>query len=283
MKPAFSYYGGKQKMVKNLLPLIPRHSVYVEPFAGGAALFFAKPLPNTGNSNDYREVLNDKDSRISNFYHVLKTQPDALAAACEATLHSREAHGLAKYDQGDSVERARRFFVLVCQSYGHQPGRGWRYAKLKENDGVTFNAKKNALRACGERLSQIYVEHDDAIDVIKRWDSPQTFFYCDPPYVGTNQGHYAGYTQADLDALIATLQACKGSFLLSGYNNASYPPEWKRFEFTSNAGLSGGRNGPGRGARIEVVVSRGARALPDSKVLKVLSKTAFGAFRGGEP
>lgn len=266
-------------MVKNLLPLIPRHSVYVEPFAGGASLFFAKPFPKV-STLEYREVLNDKDSRISNFYHVLKTQPDALAAACDAALHSRDAYNVAKDDVGDPVERARRFFVLVCQSYSHKPGCGWRYAKQGENDPASFNGKKQALRACGERLAQTYVEHDDAITVIKRWDSPQTFFYCDPPYVGTNQGHYAGYTQGDLDALIATLQACKGAFLLSGYANANYPPEWERFEFASSAGSAAGRNGAGKSARTEIVVGRGARALPNPKVRAVLAKPAFNVFEG---
>lgn len=269
-------------MVKNMLPLIPRHSVYVEPFAGGASLFFAKPLPKV-STLEYRECLNDKDSRISNFYRVLKNQPDALAAACDATLNAREAHNTAKNDEGDPVERARRFFVLVCQSYSHQPGCGWRYAKQGENDPASFNKKKAALRECGDRLTQAYIEHDDALAVIKRWDSPQTFFYCDPPYVGTNQGHYSGYTQSDLDALIETLQACKGSFLLSGYENASYPPEWQRFEFAASAGSACGRNGSGKGERVEVVLGRGARALPNPKVRAVLAKPAFDIFTGELP
>ena len=79
-------------MVPNILPLIPKHTVYVEPFAGGAAVFFAKPWPNTENSDHYREVLNDKDQRLINFYRVLQTpeKREALIERLSLTLYSEE-------------------------------------------------------------------------------------------------------------------------------------------------------------------------------------------------
>ena len=52
MKTPITYYGGKQTMLKYILPLIPTHSLYTEAFCGGAAVFFAKP-PSDG------EVIND--------------------------------------------------------------------------------------------------------------------------------------------------------------------------------------------------------------------------------
>ena len=70
MKPAFSYYGGKQRQVPNILPLLPKHTVYVEPFSGGAAVFFGKPWPDVSDGTHYREILNDMDGRITNFYRV---------------------------------------------------------------------------------------------------------------------------------------------------------------------------------------------------------------------
>lgn len=59
MKPPFSYYGGKQRIASKIVPLLPPHTVYVEPFAGGAAVFFEKGRPETGNKSAYREVLNN--------------------------------------------------------------------------------------------------------------------------------------------------------------------------------------------------------------------------------
>ena len=44
MKTPITYYGGKQTLLKYLLPLIPQHKLYCEPFFGGGAVFFAKPM-----------------------------------------------------------------------------------------------------------------------------------------------------------------------------------------------------------------------------------------------
>lgn len=61
----------------------------------------------------------------------------------------------------------------------------------------------------------------DALDLIKLKDSPSTFFYLDPPYVGSDMGHYKGYTQSDFDNLIDVLSSIKGKFLMSSYPNES--------------------------------------------------------------
>lgn len=39
LKTPISYYGGKQSMLKHILPIIPEHTIYVEPFFGGGAVF----------------------------------------------------------------------------------------------------------------------------------------------------------------------------------------------------------------------------------------------------
>lgn len=57
MKPPITYYGGKQKLIKHLLPLIPEHNLYAEPFFGGGALFWAKEPSNV-------EVINDTNREL---------------------------------------------------------------------------------------------------------------------------------------------------------------------------------------------------------------------------
>ena len=55
--------------------------------------------------------------------------------------------------------------------------------------------------------------------IIRSRDSIDTLFYVDPPYVGADQGHYDGYSQADFDALLEQLSKIEGKFLLSSFRN----------------------------------------------------------------
>jgi len=248
MRPAFSYYGGKQRMIPNLLPLIPKHTVYVEPFAGGASLFFAKPWPLVRNTDHYREVLNDIDGRLENFYAMLRDKPDELIHACALTPYSRRAYQQAADDPGlDPIERARRWYVDIEQSFSNKSRAGWGTGVFGKNSAVTYFKGIKDLEACTKRLQGVFIESDDAIKVIERWDSPQTFFYCDPPYPGADQGHYKGYTAADLTRLIETLDRCVGSFLLSNYDQKNIPKHWERFEFQAYCSASGqGKAGTNR-------------------------------------
>lgn len=88
MKTPISYFGGKQTMLKHILPLIPSHTIYTEAFCGGCAVFFAKPPVAA-------EVINDLNSEMINFYEMAKLQPVALEMIISSTLHSRTQHGRA--------------------------------------------------------------------------------------------------------------------------------------------------------------------------------------------
>ncbi|GIJ97459.1 hypothetical protein CAPN001_20280 [Capnocytophaga stomatis] len=70
-----------------------------------------------------------------------------------------------------------------------------------------------------ERLKHVQIENNDACAIIASHDSPNSFIYCDPPYVGANQGHYGGYTQEHFNDLLNALSEVKGKFLLSSYQN----------------------------------------------------------------
>lgn len=248
MKPAFSYYGGKQRMASNIVPLITKHTVYVEPFAGGAAVFFAKSWTDVSNQDHYREVLNDSDGCIVNFYRVLRDQPDALIRSCCLTPYAREEHRNAIDDDClDPIERARRWFVDIQQSFSNKSRGGWRTGVFGRNLAATWQNQTARLYACADRLMSVHIEHDDALAVIERWDSPQTFFYCDPPYPDTDQGHYNGYDRDDFSALIDVLDSCQGSFILSNYDQLIIPDHWERFEFDAYCSASSqGQVGNGR-------------------------------------
>lgn len=222
MKPLISYYGGKQRIASKILPHFPRHTVYVEPFAGGAALLFAKPKPLVTNSADYREVLNDANDLLINLYRVAIKQRQELETEIMATLYSQSDHLRSKEiiknpSKYDNLTKAWAFYVNINQSFASQLNNGWGTACYSNNHSESWHNKQLRLSEILNRIKDIYVSCEDAIKCIERWDSPQTLFYCDPPYPGANQGHYDGYTLEDFKNLCDALDNIKGSYVLSNY------------------------------------------------------------------
>lgn len=293
-KPPISYYGGKQRMAHNIVPLIPRHTVYVEPFAGGAAVLFAKPWPDVTNTDHYREVINDIDGRLINFYRQLRDNGAELIRRLELTLYSEEEHRIAKQlDCDDDIEAARRYVVNANQSFGSRLNSGWGRNVYGRNSAATWVSRVARLPEYLERMHGVHIACDDALKVIRQWDSPQTFFYCDPPYPGTNQGHYKGYTVDNFRQLVETLDGCQGGFIMSNYqqDGVKIPDDWERFEFSAHAS-SRGRVGYDRSKkmdeagqnreRTEVVWRRLARVEPREEIRKLYASGAFDCFRGDQ-
>jgi DNA adenine methylase len=127
----FQFPGGKFYLIKKLLPLIPPHEVYVEVFGGAAALLFNKPPSKV-------EVYNDINSELVNFFHVLRDDVrwKILQEKLLLTPYSREEFELACREESgvDDVERARRFYVRIQQSFSGK-GETFGYGLLK-NSGV---------------------------------------------------------------------------------------------------------------------------------------------------
>ncbi|WP_250632110.1 DNA adenine methylase [Rhodoflexus caldus] len=215
MKTPITYYGGKQKLAREIVSMMPKHEQYVEPFFGGGAVFFAKPPSN-------HEVINDLNGDVINFWQVLKTDFSKLKTKIDATLHSESQHRLAKEIlktvKGDKVARAWAFWVQTNMSFTAKIGGGFAFDNLGQTTKRIKNKSENFTKELSDRLRRVEIFCRDAVDLIKLKDSKTTFFYCDPPYVSSEQGHYKGYTEADFKNLLDALARIKGKFLLSSYN-----------------------------------------------------------------
>ncbi len=216
MKPPLTYYGGKQMLSKLIVPLIPKHNLYCEPFFGGGAIYFAKEPSNV-------EVINDTNGELINFYKVVKTKYSALNKEIQHTLHSREQHRVANivlnYPQMfDEIKRAWAIWTSANQSFGAILGSTWK-CDFKENASARQlkNKREHFTKEYAKRLEQTQIECRDALEVIRLTDSKETFFYIDPPYFNSNMGHYKGYTKEDFEKLLETLAKIKGKFLLSSF------------------------------------------------------------------
>ncbi len=219
-------------MAPHIVPLLPRHTVYCEPFGGAASVLFSKqrvPL----------EVYNDIHSGLVTFFRVLRDHPSDLTRALTLTPYSREEYELACetwQDQTEELERARRWYVAAWQSFGATPGRGWAYqrdARDRESPNKTgrvrarsFVSAVDALPAFAERLRGVQVDCRPWGEVLDLYEREDSLFYVDPPYHPDTRNGGDEY-EHELDAeghnrLIARLLTVTGSVLVSGYDHETY-------------------------------------------------------------
>lgn len=218
MKTPITYYGGKQLLANKIIAMLPKHKIYCEPFFGGGAVFFAKP-------KSYLEVINDKNDRLITFYHQVAENFEELRCLVENTLHSESEYLKAKdfyngrVPAGD-VQLAWSVWMITNGSFSGSMYGGWKWCNGSSGShtGVYIRNKRNEFNEqLRNRLQDVQISCRDALDVIKQRDTPDTFFYLDPPYPGCTQGHYRGYSHKDLFDLLAVLQGIKGKFILSNF------------------------------------------------------------------
>lgn len=256
-------------MARRIVELMPAHSCYVEPFAGGLAVLFEKGFPSITSNANYREVINDRDEDISNFWAALRDPNHEFHHQAKYTPYSKATH-----DQARNEKSAWGTWVSTVQSFGNKKGDSWARDKTTEsraslqNSPLTFMQRVADLPLAAERLRGAYIECDDALAVIQRWDSPYTLHYCDPPYPGTACSPYVGdYTLADLQALVDVLAECQGSVMLSNYPQPglSIPDDWVRHEFQASTSVSSGHKKGDARTEVLWVCDRSDNADPSQR------------------
>lgn len=256
LRTPITYYGGKQNLLKELLPIIPKHRLYCEPFIGGAAVYFAKQPSSV-------EVINDTNKELINFYQVCRNRFHELQALIRVTLHSRLLHDDAwaiynKPHLHDEVRRAWAFWVLSAQSFSSKIDGSWGFDKLKSSTSLKIKNKiDNFTEAFALRLQDTQIECADALYIIKSRDAIDSFFYIDPPYFNSNMGHYDGYTERDFEELLKLLSSIQGKFVLSSYPSkilSSYIKlnKWKFREIEQNVSVCAATK---KKSKIEVITA----------------------------
>ena len=260
MKTPISYYGGKQRIASQIVPYIwgIPHTVYAEPFFGGGSILYAKGKRYTENSHHYREAINDKNQTLITFWKVAREQPEELDRYLQLTPYSQAEHKRAKtiYETPldfSELEIAWAVYIRCNMSFANQIGSGWQTATSGCNHTHKWKAKKDRLPECFKRLDEVYIGCEDAIAFIKRWDSPQTIFYCDPPYPGADQGHYSGYSLEDYQSLCNSLDNCQGSYILSNYAQAIVPDSVQKVIEIQAVMTAASKDKTGEKERIEIL------------------------------
>ncbi|MCC7353573.1 MAG: DNA adenine methylase [Anaerolineae bacterium] len=237
------WVGGKSRLRKQIVELLPPHTCYVEPFAGAAWVLFAKPPSDV-------EVLNDRDQEIVNFFRVVKEKPEELIASFEWELASRaEFDRLASLDplQLTDVQRAHRFYYIIMAGWGGELN----YPRFQTSitDGGHGNRLIGALKTLRQRLMPVHerlrtviIENLDWLECIDRYDRPTTVMYVDPPYPD-NKCNYAHNMRSWDDHwwLADRLSRARCKWVLSSYDVPEVRALYERYHIHPVQSFSGMR------------------------------------------
>lgn len=214
MKTPITYYGGKQTMLKHIIPLIPSHEVYTESFCGGAAVLFAKEPASA-------EIINDLNSELINFYWCSKMYYSDLKREIDKTVHARDLHAHAAHINAhpqffSPAQRAWAVWTLSKMSFASMLDGTFGYDFAGSMPKKVINAKDEFTEKICRRLEHVTIESRDAVDVIKTYDCLECFHFVDPPYINSDCGHYEGlFNEMKLQVLLELLASIKGKFMLT--------------------------------------------------------------------
>ncbi|MFZ2280531.1 MAG: DNA adenine methylase [Prosthecobacter sp.] len=204
-KPLIRWPGGKTRLLKLLLPLLRPHTIFVEAFAGGAALTLAKEPSKV-------EVINDINGELVNLYRHAQFHIDALVAEVEFTLNSRaDLEALIEQPGLTGLQQAARYLLRNRLSFG---GSGSSFAVTKQAQ-PSRSAVLEKLRAFNARLDKVAVENLPYERLIKNYDSPGTFWFFDPPYTVGDVDSYAAWDHERMVGFAEAVAGLQGDWLVT--------------------------------------------------------------------
>jgi DNA adenine methylase len=237
MRTVIPYYGGKARMAKRFVELMPKHKFYAEPYSGSAAVLLAKPKAD-------REVINDLDVRLVKFWRVLRDRHQELAYSLFMTPYSEEEVRLSYEVSDDPLEDARRYFLSCTQTYngGGTKASSWSLS-LSEGGWApeSFHRSVARIYEVADRMRTVGVSNRDALTIIQHFDRRGAVIYCDPPYVISSRSGGDAYKHEQDDShhkeLAEALNNSQATILVSGYHSPLYDSlfdGWEVFEFDAS-------------------------------------------------
>ncbi|RJS73512.1 DNA adenine methylase [Methanophagales archaeon] len=219
------WYGGKARLVKHLLQLIPPHKIYLEVFGGGAALLLSKQPAQL-------EIYNDIDSNLYNLFRVIRDDKlfPIFLHKVKWTLYSREEWRRARKSYryaNNPVEKAVRFFITIRQSFAKYT-HSWSYSLKEKSPAKSYFAFIDELEALHRRLRTVQIENLDWKKCIRKYNNESVFLYGDPPYVKEarrlkSDVYSHEFTKEDHEEFVEfLLNEWQGKAMISGYRNPIY-------------------------------------------------------------
>lgn len=207
------WFGGKGQLAKKIHQHFPNHKCFVDLMCGSLDVTVQKEPVGI-------EVVNDIDGDLVNFLLVLRDDPEKLAAAVERLPYSRELYEQWKWEEKpkDKFERAKRWFYLnrSAVAAGNNHRSGWRHGNTV-NPAKDYHSAIDRLEKFAARLKHTMIENRDWREIIKTYDSPDTLFYVDPPYIGNERRYKGKWKKQDHIDLADALEGIQGKAIVSYY------------------------------------------------------------------
>ena len=217
LKPPICRMGGKSKLRKTIIEMIPKHICYVELFFGAGWVYFGKEPSKV-------EVINDIDRELINLFRMIKYHSPEIERQLEYEFSGRDIFEEYKHctiEYLTEIHRAVRFLYLITQSFSGL-GAVYGYGTSTKPSPQIFY--KNVLGELKERLRNTYVENLSFEKIIDKYDRDYSFFFCDPPYFETT-GYGNTFGENEQLLLRDKLSNLKGKFLLT-INDHEKVREW---------------------------------------------------------
>lgn len=198
MKTPIGRVGGKRLLKARICALIPKHTMYCEPFIGSGAVFYYK------EKSEY-EVINDLDEGIFNIHHGLKHHGAEIHNLLVRDIDKETFNIFRDAKPYSDLDRAMRDIILSKHSF----------MVNRQNYGNPNGINLTNYSVYPDRLKNTIVRNEDALEIIKEYDGENTFFYLDPPYENSKATALYENSEFSLQALADILRGLKGKFLLS--------------------------------------------------------------------
>lgn len=230
IRPLFTYHGGKYYLAPWIISYFPEHSTYVEPFCGGCNVFLQKdPVPS---------YLNDLNFDTYNLLDVANRYPRSLQTDLTG-LEYNEATFKEWQEKvcTDSLGRAVKEYVLRRMSRG-STGKSFAWQnRLRGGKPGSINSWETSITnilPVSQKLSWATLSNL-SYEEMSKYDSPDTLFYLDPPYLKETRVSKKVYscemTTTDHEKMLDWALSLKGKVVISGYNYPIYHNKLKwRYE-----------------------------------------------------
>ncbi|MEC1718738.1 DNA adenine methylase [Schinkia azotoformans] len=207
--------GGKNRVAKKMIELMPEHNIYIEPFGNTASVLLRKPKVST-------EVYNDIDGNVTNFFQVLQDNPIGLYNACSSLPYSEEMYrkSLEAGVPDNPLEKAVRFFYLSRVGFLGANSRGFKSSTPDRNNSALYHKECERFYAVSKRFQGVEITNKDFKKIIKKYGNEQdAFIMADPPYYDGTDYYNADFKLADHSQLAKMLAGIKGKAMVCHSKN----------------------------------------------------------------